>query len=749
MATLVIRHPDGSEHEHEISGELKIGRQEGTNDLILTEGGVSRRHATFLEEGGKVLVRDESSANGTFVDGQRISEPTPLTSKSEVLLGEYSIRLKAPARAARKSAARDAEAPVGLADEAPSATRAMPSAKRSAGAGASSLTRRPRPGASAGASAPPPAGLVLKGLTGPWANQKFPVQGKITVGRQAPAAVVLEDDSVSRRHAEVELTPGGVMLRDLGSANGTLVNGEPVGTEQVALQLGDTVSFGMVEVVLEDAAGASLARRNRSEVPTRRATGAQEVPAEGDEAPPAAAGSRKRLLVVAGAVVGVLLVAGIAKTAMSGGSHSAPGRDVPMAATPVQAENPADQVQEALSQCRSYSSSDMGSEPDWNKAEAACGKALEIDPINTEANTLMRRIKVEKEAAGFFAQGQKALGRLKEEEALDAFKKITKDSSYFRRAKPKVQEAMAQVLKRSQDDCKRYLADAQWSAAVPRCERYMGLACQKMSREELEPPIGYKLVLARDRRLKKNEWRPKDKMYLDFLNARQRVDPNAAPWHCPVADITAEDETAPDPKKLVEENFKQRFPNKSMLAAMMDYWAGRGSEALATLQRVRNNYELAQLHEETTKLITSVSNVDQLFKTGEGFLQNEDVEKAADSFQEALDIDKTLMDTLVDTRPSFYRRNIQQDIASKAIVRGKYWDERGDQRHACRVWKLGFHFYAGNTDLNSQVGKCSTRGLKALKSAQTCSDLDVALDFAVPGDDLEGKVAEKKKENGC
>ncbi|HLM43569.1 MAG TPA: FHA domain-containing protein, partial [Myxococcaceae bacterium] len=97
MATLVIRHPDGNESEHELSGELKIGRQEGTNDLVLAEGGVSRRHARFFEEGGKVLVEDVGSANGTFVDGERIGEPTPLTHQSEVVLGDYTLRLKSAA----------------------------------------------------------------------------------------------------------------------------------------------------------------------------------------------------------------------------------------------------------------------------------------------------------------------------------------------------------------------------------------------------------------------------------------------------------------------------------------------------------------------------------------------------------------------------------------------------------------------------------------------------------------------------
>lgn len=758
MPTLVVRHPDGSESEHELSGELKVGRQEGQNDLVLAEGGVSRRHSRFFEEGGKVMVEDVGSANGTYVDGQRITGMTPLTPRSEVQLGDYTLRLKAAAgarptgvRKAAKPAGEDPEALGG--DKPPARTQAIPAVKRSAAGGAggpSALARRPKPAAGAAEGEGGGGGLVLKGLTGPWANQKFPVKGKLLVGRQAPATVVFEDDSVSRKHAEVEVTPGGVVLRDLGSANGTLVNDEPVGTQQVVLQPGDLITFGMVEVMVESASGGSNlpARRARSEVPTRRGQPADAEVAEAEDAAPAAGipASRKRLLVVAASVVGLLLVAGIVKNALGGGGAGGTAAPVKQGPPP---PNPAEQVQELLSKCRSFSSSELGTEPDWARAEKNCSSALDLDPINAEANTLMRRIKLEKEAAGYFAQAEKALVRQKEEEALDLFKKIPKDSSYFRRAKPKVQEAVEQVEKRALDDCKRYLRDSQWSPAVPRCDRYMGFACQRMTKEDLEPPIGFTLVLDKRKRLGRTEWRPKDKLYLDFLIARKKVDPNATPWHCPVSEIFFEDEAAPDPKKQVEEVFKQRYPHKLLVAAMLDYWAGRGNESVVTLQKLRSNYELARYHGDADKLQTDVSNVDQLFKIGQSQLQNEDVEKAAEPLQEALDVDKRLMADLAESRPSFYRRNIQQDMAAKAISRGKYWDDRGDARRACRIWKIGFQFYKGNTDLNSQVGRCSTRGFKALKSAQNCEDLDAVMDLAVPGDGLEEKVAATKKENGC
>ena len=131
MPTLIVLHPDGTESEHELSGELKIGRQEG-NELVLTEGGVSRKHARFFVDGGKVVVEDLGSANGTYVDGERIEGPTPLTPQSQVVLGDYQLKIKGGGRAAsgaRKAAGKSSPSGPALGSEegSPRSTRAMPS----------------------------------------------------------------------------------------------------------------------------------------------------------------------------------------------------------------------------------------------------------------------------------------------------------------------------------------------------------------------------------------------------------------------------------------------------------------------------------------------------------------------------------------------------------------------------------------------------------------------------------------------
>jgi adenylate cyclase len=72
------------------------------------------------------------------------------------------------------------------------------------------------------------------------------------VGRAPTCDVPVFDATVSRRHAELSLVPGGVKVQDLGSANGTFVNGEKI-TERTAKH-GDSLTFGKIVFKLQDSA---------------------------------------------------------------------------------------------------------------------------------------------------------------------------------------------------------------------------------------------------------------------------------------------------------------------------------------------------------------------------------------------------------------------------------------------------------------------------------------------------------------
>ena len=71
-------------------------------------------------------------------------------------------------------------------------------------------------------------------------------RGRWVVGRGSSCDVVLVDDTVSRRHCEIAVRAGLCLVRDLGSCNGTLVNGRLA--SRARLRPGDVLFLGETEV---------------------------------------------------------------------------------------------------------------------------------------------------------------------------------------------------------------------------------------------------------------------------------------------------------------------------------------------------------------------------------------------------------------------------------------------------------------------------------------------------------------------
>ena len=99
------------------------------------------------------------------------------------------------------------------------------------------------------------AALVSR-LPRAWPSASWPVlmfpsgeQSRFTIGRDSGCDMVLPDPTVSRWHAGLRREPGGWLLDDLGSTNGTLLNGWRV-RAWVPVRDGDLVSFGAVTFVV-------------------------------------------------------------------------------------------------------------------------------------------------------------------------------------------------------------------------------------------------------------------------------------------------------------------------------------------------------------------------------------------------------------------------------------------------------------------------------------------------------------------
>ncbi|MCS6897926.1 MAG: FHA domain-containing protein, partial [Nitrospira sp.] len=93
--------------------------------------------------------------------------------------------------------------------------------------------------------------IRLRGISGEVKGKYWESSNVLRAGRLGTLEIVLEDSSVSRRHAELRRADSGWWVRDLDSTNGTFVNGVRLGPGERQLHSRDIVQFGKVAMMVE------------------------------------------------------------------------------------------------------------------------------------------------------------------------------------------------------------------------------------------------------------------------------------------------------------------------------------------------------------------------------------------------------------------------------------------------------------------------------------------------------------------
>jgi pSer/pThr/pTyr-binding forkhead associated (FHA) protein len=209
-----------SEHRLE-NAELIVGRVEDS-DIVLESTAVSRQHACFFLDGEQAYVTDMASANGVYVNEQRIKRDTAITTQSRVRIADFLIMLEQLAPEDEQS-----------------------------------------PGISTAVVAQENAHGKLVILSGPNIGREVLLYEPMTsIGRIDENDVCIDDTSISRHHARLQYQDdGSYVLTDLQSSNGVYMLGRRV-NRPLRIVHGDRIRFGTVECLISHATGGPSTRRH-------------------------------------------------------------------------------------------------------------------------------------------------------------------------------------------------------------------------------------------------------------------------------------------------------------------------------------------------------------------------------------------------------------------------------------------------------------------------------------------------------
>ncbi|HET6837761.1 MAG TPA: FHA domain-containing protein [Gemmatimonadales bacterium] len=268
---------DGREYSVGLSA-LSFGRDASAN-VVVTGQEVSRHHAEIRSEpDGYVLV--DMSVNGTYVNGERIGKRHVLARADVIRIGNDEFRFYADAGSAPAAPAPEVPEPAtpppatGASQKLSDTLHGIPIA------GNAELQRRSTP--------PSPSSVPLASFlfrSGEMKGRRLPIKVPVAnIGRGDYNDVVIADPSVSTMHAKLQRRDTIWILTDLGSTNGTYVEGERL-TGEVPLGPGTTLKFGDVTALFEPldesaASGGPASTRMMPRVDAEAPRPAPAAPAE-------------------------------------------------------------------------------------------------------------------------------------------------------------------------------------------------------------------------------------------------------------------------------------------------------------------------------------------------------------------------------------------------------------------------------------------------------------------------------------
>ncbi|MEV6431573.1 FHA domain-containing protein [Nocardia sp. NPDC051463] len=254
--TITVRH-DGTERVFDSSTPITMGRAPEVT-LFVDSPLVSRVHATLAWQGSAWVLTDNSSTNGVFVDARRLGQPVSIDRPTQVRLGDAisgPLLHLLPAIPSLRQARPHVAQPPGHHQQQhrqPPQSGQLPPSAQSPLSGHLpqnvpsqqlniNMTTR------ADTSSLPP--LRARPSTSQIARGDRLPPGGLDIGRTTDNQIVVNDPLASRKHARLVAAKEGLTIEDLGSANGTFVNGRR--EQRTVLRERDIITIGNIDFVVQ------------------------------------------------------------------------------------------------------------------------------------------------------------------------------------------------------------------------------------------------------------------------------------------------------------------------------------------------------------------------------------------------------------------------------------------------------------------------------------------------------------------
>lgn len=246
----------------------RIGKDERAEIPLFADPNLPGLAAVIHKQGGQYILQDPGSPIGVGLNGMRVAS-VALNPGDKIQVGSLTLEFLMKAGAARRSAEARSKgvavggfagpvggAPQGMAPQNMSPmgqpTMVVPQMPQY---GQPTMTV-PQPMQTGAQTVMAPGGIQASGgpsqlvaVSGPFAGNRFPLGQPLEIGREASGIALAGDAQASRRHAIISAVPSGLQLQDLGSTNGTFVNGAKVAT--ALLRQGDVIRVGSSEFRVE------------------------------------------------------------------------------------------------------------------------------------------------------------------------------------------------------------------------------------------------------------------------------------------------------------------------------------------------------------------------------------------------------------------------------------------------------------------------------------------------------------------